>query len=58
MIVSLLWKYALTGGFVFSCFLGLGEVCGQYLSQGYIAALPHMQSEMGLWEVFDFDDIV
>jgi len=43
---------------VFSCFLGLGEVCGQYLSQGYIAALPHMQSEMGLWEVFDFDDIV
>ena len=32
---------------MFSCFLGLGEVWGQYFSQGYIAALPHMQSEMG-----------
>ena len=39
--------YALTNNFVFSYFLQLGEVFGQYLSQVYIATLPHMQSEMG-----------
>ena len=41
---------------LFSYFLEMGEVCGQYLSQGYIATLPHMQSKMGQREGFVFDD--
>ena len=34
------------------------EVRGQYLSQGYITTLPHMQSKMGQWEDFVLDNNV
>ena len=47
-----------TNNVVFSYFLELGEVYKQYLSQGYIETLPHMQSEMGQWEGFVVDNNV